>query len=61
MKVSNGNRVSAWLISTEFNIERAKAWDLSSVPGQGPGKQSQTDREAKVVRLHTKKDTKVRY
>ena len=48
MKISKGNSVSVWLISTEFNIERAKPWDLSSVPGQGPGKQSQTDREAGV-------------
>lgn len=61
MKISNGNRVSAWLISTEFNIERAKAWDLFSVPGQGPGKQSQPDTAARVVKLHTKKDTKGRY
>lgn len=53
MKISKGNRVSVWLISTEFNIERAKTWDLSSVPKQGPGKQSQTDREAGIVRLHT--------
>lgn len=43
-EISKQNRVAAWLVSTEFSIERAKACDLSPVPGQGPGTQSQPAR-----------------